>query len=94
MHLRQAIEKYLELAGSFGKPAPLAGFGLGRAETERAFSIFDEDYHISRFFHFSDQRSAASVPPDATAPATPPAYSINGFEHTHVAIDAEIESIL
>jgi len=80
MPLREVIEKYLTLAGGYGKPAPLAGFGLGKKETERLFSIFDEDYHISRFFHFSN--------------AAGEAFEINGFPHTHVSIDAEIQTIL
>jgi hypothetical protein len=80
MHLREVVEKYLALAGAYGKPAPLAAFGLGKKETERLFSIFDEDYHISRFFHFSD--------------ADGEAFAINGFPHTHVCIDAEIQTIL
>jgi len=81
MNLRQIVQKYQELAGGFGKPVALVSFGLDATQLERAFSVLDEDYHISRFFHFSSQPGA-------------PAYRINGFEHTHVAIDAEVESIL
>ena len=44
------------------------------------FSIFDEDYHISRFFNFSDTGGQK--------------YSINGETATHVTIDPEITSIL
>ncbi len=80
MYLREAVKKYLALAGDFGKPVPLGGFGLGREDTERVFSIFDEDYHISRFFHFSDVSGES--------------YQINGFPHTHVSLDAEIKQIL
>lgn len=80
MQLREVVGDYLELAGGYGRPVPLGAFGLKKEETERAFSLFDEDYHISRFFHFSNLSG--------------PAYSINGFEHTHVSIDAEIEGIL
>jgi hypothetical protein len=80
MTLRQVAEKYLTVASSYGHPAPLADFGLDRDETERTFSAFDEDYHISRYFHFT---SGAGV-----------AYKINGFDHTHVSIDAEIQSVL
>src|SRR6266481_9335401 len=80
MNLREVVEKYLALAGGYGRPAVLADFGLNRAETERTFAAFDEDYHISRYFHFSR--------------ATGTAYTINGFDHTHVTIDAEIQSIL
>jgi hypothetical protein len=80
MTLRQIVEKYLAVAGGFGFLAPLADFGLERNEAERVFSVLDEDYHISRYLHFS-QVSGVS-------------YAINGFEQTHITIDAEIESIL
>jgi hypothetical protein len=80
MQLRDAVAKYLELAGAFGKPVPLASFGMSREETQRFFSMLDEDYHISRFFHF--RRDAGDT------------FDINGFPHTHVTIDAEVQSIL
>lgn len=80
MPLRELVDRYLALAHSFGSPVPLSSFALSAAETERLFSGYDEDYHISRFFHFSQ---AAGTP-----------FSIDGFPATHVAIDAEIQSIL
>jgi hypothetical protein len=80
MTLRQIVEKYLSIAGEFGRLAALGEFGLERREAERVFGAFDEDYHISRYLHFSQ--------------VSGPAYAINGFDQTHVAIDAEIESIL
>ena len=80
MELGHIVEKYLALADEFGRPAALAAFGLGHAETERTFSVFDEDYHISRFFHFSH--------------ADGETFSINGFPQTHVTIDAEVRGIL
>ena len=80
MNLREVVEKYLTLAGAYGRPAALADVGLDRAQTERVFAALDEDYHISRFFHFS--RLTGTV------------YRINGFDHTHVSIDAEIQDIL
>ncbi len=83
MDLKAIVERYRAIA-QFGESVPLEAFGLSRAETERVFSILDEDYHISRFFHFSDQRTKASAR----------VFRINGFEHTHVSIDAEIETIL
>lgn len=82
--LRDVVQRYRELAGGFARPLALAAFGLSQQQTERVFGIFDEDYHISRFFHFSVQ------PADGSAPS----YRINGFPQSHVAIDAEIESIL
>jgi hypothetical protein len=80
MPLRELVDRYLSIALSFGIPAALSSFALGHMETERLFSSYEEDYHISRFFHFSQ---------DAGTP-----FSINGFPATHVAIDAEIQSIL
>jgi len=81
MDLREVIEKYKSLAGEFGQPAELARFGLSREETEKLFGVFDEDYHISRFFHFTNISGSA-------------AYSINGFPQSHVSIDATISEIL
>ena len=80
MPLSQLVDHYRALAGEFGRPVPLSAFQLGPAETERLFSGYDEDYHISRFFHFSEAGGTL--------------FSINGFPATHVALDAEIESIL
>ena len=80
MSLRQLVEKYLAAAGGFGKLISIAAFGLSREETERVFDVLDEDYHISRFFHFSNAVGAS--------------YQINGFPQTHVSIDAEIQEIL
>jgi hypothetical protein len=80
MPLSQLVERYRALAGEFGRPVPLSGFQLGPAETERLFSGYDEDYHISRFFHFAE--------------STGEKFSINGIPATHVSLDAEIETIL
>ena len=46
----------------------------------RLFSGYDEDYHISRFFRFSEGAGEK--------------FSINGIPATHVSLDAEIKSIL
>jgi len=83
MTLREVVERYRAVAGGFGRPVALSAFGLGREETERLFSTFDEDYHISRFFHFSLDPAGQEK-----------AWSINSFPQSHVALDAEIETIL
>ena len=80
MPLPDLVSLYLSNAGEFGKPVALSVFQLSAAETERLFSSFDEDYHISRFFHFSE--------------AAGQKFSINGIPATHVFLDAEIKSIL
>jgi hypothetical protein len=80
MTLHELVNKYKVLAGEFGKPLALSAFGLTRAETERLFSGYDEDYHISRFFHFTQVDGET--------------FSINGIPATHVSIDTEIGTIL
>ena len=80
MTLRELVGRYQAIAGEFGKPVPLAAFQLPVGETESLFSSYDEDYHISRFFHFSQSGGTR--------------YSINGIPVTHVSLDTEIESIL
>jgi hypothetical protein len=81
MDLREVIQKYKSLAGDFGQPVELSRFGLSQQETEKVFGVFDEDYHISRFFHFTNV-SGATV------------HSINEFPQTHVSIDAAISEIM
>jgi hypothetical protein len=85
MNLRETVERYLALGEGYGKAVALADFGMSREETEKLFAAFDEDYHISRYFHLSNQQ--ATVPAAAV-------YQINGFPHTHVSIDAEIAEVL
>jgi hypothetical protein len=80
MPLRELVDRYLSAAVSFGIPVALSSFALSHSETEHLFSSYDEDYHISRFFHFSRDVGAQ--------------FSINGFPATHVSIDTEIQSIL
>ncbi|MGH9603395.1 MAG: hypothetical protein ACRD24_13510, partial [Terriglobales bacterium] len=74
---------YRTLAGGFGRPVALSAFGLQREETERLFGALDEDYHISRFFHFTLDPASQEE-----------SCSINAFPQSHVALDAEIETIL
>ena len=80
MNLKQVVQKYLAAAGVYGKTVPLSSLGLSPKEIEGVFSTFDEDYHISRYFHFQCAAGAN--------------YQINGFPQTHISIDAEIQSIL
>jgi hypothetical protein len=80
MDLAEVVKKYLAVAGGYGRPVALSDFGLDRARTEQVFNSLDEDYHINRYFHFASAGGAA--------------YKINGFDHTHVSMDAEIQTIL
>jgi hypothetical protein len=80
LSLRELVARYSTLAGEFGKPVALSAFGLTPSETERVFTSYDEDYHISRFFHFFE--------------ASGTSYSIDGSPATHVSLDPEIKTIL
>jgi hypothetical protein len=86
MTLKDVVQKYRALAGGFGRPVALASFGLKREEIARLFGVFDEDYHISRFFHFTLDPAVEKHPDQM--------YPINGFAQSHVSLDAEIETIL
>lgn len=80
MSLSELVRHYRSKAGEFGRPVALSAFPLDHTEIERLFSSYDEDYHISRFFHFSESGGQK--------------FSINGIAATHVSVDADIESIL
>ena len=80
MSLQELYRLYARIAAKPGEPVPLSAFPLSVEETGKIFSIFDQDYHISRFFHFSQVSGTG--------------YKIDGFEQTHVSIDEEIQSIL
>jgi hypothetical protein len=80
VQLKDVVEKYLAASGGYGREVALSALGFTRGEIEDVFSIFDEDYHIGRFFHFSRAVGAS--------------YEIDGFPQTHVSIDSEIQSIL
>jgi hypothetical protein len=67
--------------GRLRQAVPLSALGLSQEEAERVFSSFDEDYHISRYFHFQSAAGANN-------------YQISRFPQTHISIDAEIQTIL
>jgi hypothetical protein len=80
MTLREIVDKYLAAAGGYGKTVPLSALGLSRAEAEKTFDVLDEDYNISRYFHFQCAAGAN--------------YTINGFPQSHISIDSDVQSIL
>lgn len=85
MNLKEAVEKYLKVAGGFGKTMPLADFGLPPSETEAMLSAWDEDYHLNRHFEL--------VPTSwMTAGAT--AFSINGVLYSAIIIRESIRETL
>lgn len=82
--LPELVKRYLAVAGSYGNSVPIASLEIPTAELQRVFDFLDEDYHISRFFHFRD----------ASAQSGGPSFMINGFPQTHISIDPDIQAIL
>ena len=80
MALPELYRIYTTIAAKPGEPVPLSAFKLSVPEIEKIFSALNEDYHISRFFHFANGGGQK--------------YVIDGESVTHIAIDPEISSIL
>ena len=90
MNLARAVEIYLKAAGQFGRPVHLSQFGLSKPETERAFSVWDEDYQISRYMLLSRAKDEelVSLPPESRL------FLINGHEYSHVTFHSDIQRLL
>lgn len=86
MNLRELVEMYRRRAGDFGRAVALDEFGMTREETQRVFSALDEDYHISRFLHFT-------LDPGCEGDAER-VFLLNGIAQSHVAIEQGILEIL
>jgi hypothetical protein len=80
MNLREVVDRYSALSKDWGDPVALSAFALTPEETSSLFGALDEDYHISRFLHFS--RSTGQN------------YDVSGERVTHIAIDPAIASVL
>ena len=77
--LQQVVDRYHALSPEF-TPVALSAFGFTQNDTQNLFNALDEDYHISRFLHFSNEEGKS--------------YLISGTEVTHISIDSAIQSIL
>ncbi len=80
LSLSEVVNRYLAAAGKFGEPVALSAFQLSPAETQVLFNVLDEDYHLSRFLHFSQVAGES--------------YLISGAPVTHLSIDSGIQSML
>ncbi len=78
--LRELVDRYDHLAHQLGEPVALSAFGMGEDETQNLFTAFDDDYHISRFFHFSNAEGKS--------------YMIRGEAATHLFMDLAIRALL
>lgn len=89
MELGEAVRLYRKVTGGYGRSMDLAAFGLSRSETENIFSVWDEDYQISRFMELTLEASNPTFQELSSQP-----YRINGFECSRVRFHADIERML
>jgi hypothetical protein len=80
LSLREVVDRYLAVARKFGEPVALSSFQLSPTEIQALFNVLDEDYHLSRFLHFSRVEGES--------------YVISGARITHLSIDSGIQSML
>jgi len=84
MNLKTAVEKYLEVVGEFGKPMPLADFGLSREATEAMVAAWEEDYQLHRHLEL--------IP--AAGLASESAYVVSGLAYSGVVFRPSIRDVL
>jgi len=90
MTVKEAVEKYLTVTGEFGRPMPLAAFGLDQEATEAMLAAWDEDYQLHR--HLELISLAQSAPRQAeTGERT--SYSVGGIEYAEIVIRASIRAV-
>jgi hypothetical protein len=80
LNLRELVDRYELLALQSGEPVALSAFNLSDEETQSLFTTFDDDYHISRFFYFSNAEGKS--------------YFIRGDSVTHLFVDLAIRALL
>jgi len=80
LSLKEVVDRYSSLAKQGGAPVALSAFGLTPEETAKLFTALDEDYHISRFLHFSSGAGQR--------------YQIGEEQATHLVLDPAISSLL
>ena len=85
MNVKDAVEKYLAVAGRFGEPMPLSQFGAPQDDVEIMLSAWDEDYHLHRHFELlpASGMSQGAVP-----------YRINGSLYSAIIIRESIRETL
>jgi len=85
MDLKAVVAKYLEIAGSFGKQAPLDRFGLGPSEIESMLAAWEDDYHLSRHFE---------LVPSSWMSGGATAYRVNGALYSAILFRETVRDVL
>ena len=88
MELQAAINRYLEVAGEFGRPMRIADFGLPREEVESLLAAWEEDYQLHRHFRL--------IPAERTTPGlvADDAYPVQGIFYTAIVFQKSILDVL
>ena len=85
MDLKTAVRKYLEAAGEFSRPMPLARFDLPREQIQKTLSAWEEDYHLHRHFELI---------PASYLNTGDPSFTINGMEYSKIVFLPSIRDVL
>ena len=88
MNLKAAVEKYLAVAGEFGRPMPLTGFGLSREATEAMLAAWEEDYQLHRHLELIPAGDSSS---EAAAEAR---YVVGGIAYAGIVFRSSIRTAI
>ena len=88
MNLKAAVEKYLAVAGNFGRLMPLSGFELDPATTEAMIAAWEEDYQLHRHLEL------IPAGPGTEGPSAQAGYVVGGIAYTGVVFHPSIRAII
>ena len=88
MNLKAAVEKYLAVAGEFGRPMPLTGFGLSREAPEEMLADWEEDYLLHRHLELIPAGDSSS---EAAAESR---YVVGGIAYAGIVFRSSIRTAI
>ena len=91
MNLKAAVERYLAVAGEFGRPMPLAGFGLDREATEAMLAAWEEDYQLHRHLELIP---ASDTREDSSESAGETRYHVGGIAYSGIVFRASVRAVI
>ncbi len=94
MNLPAAVEKYLTVAGEFGRPMPLAAFGLDRQATEAMLAAWEEDYQLHRHLELIPASAPSTTAEDPSASAGETRYVVGGIAYAGIVFRSSIRSVI
>ena len=94
MNLNEAVQKYLAVTGEFGRPMPLAAFGLDRSATEAMLAAWEEDYQLHRHMDLIPAGPEEPTKKDREGSAAQEKYFVGGVAYTGVVFRASIRGVI